>query len=160
MLQSEAISDRIDAVILFDALHCGYVQGTKTLKPDQIGPIVRFAKKAAEGRALLSITHSRIQTYTYLNAEKTADVIIDAAGAHRTPTAKEQPMPDLKSMLGVLPKALMVPLTPLSEAHRGGFHVRGYAGGGPVTHMLHLVQMSMTALPDLAARWSGSDAGY
>ena len=27
------------------------------------------------------------------------------------------------------------------------------AGTGPVTHMLHLVQMSTTALPDLAQHW-------
>lgn len=156
VLQSDVIADRIDGVILFDALHCGYVPGTKTLKPGQIDPIVRFAKRAAEGRALLSITHSKIETYGYLNAQRTADVIIDAAHALRSPTTKAQPMPDLRSMIGVLPKALMVPLSPLSEAHRGGLHVRGYGGGGPVTHMLHLVQMSKTALPDLVERWSGA----
>ena len=39
------------------------------------------------------------------------------------------------------------------RAHHGGLHVRGYDGNGPITHMLHLVQMSTTALPDLVARW-------
>jgi len=80
-------------------------------------------------------------------------------GLHRTPTARAQPMPVLRSMVGVMPKAMMVPLTPLTEVHRGGLHVRGYDGNGPITHMLHLVQMSTTALPDLVARWKDEPEG-
>ena len=67
--------------------------------------------------------------------------------------ATGQEMPALRTMVGVLPRAQMVPLTPLTEVHQGGLHVRGYDGNGPVTHMLHLVQMSTTALPDLVAYW-------
>ncbi len=53
----------------------------------------------------------------------------------------------------------MRPLAPLSEAHRGGLHVRGYDGSGPITHMLHLVQMSTTALPDLGRLLAGAAPG-
>lgn len=62
-------------------------------------------------------------------------------------------MPELRSMWGVVPNKYMRPLPPLSEAHGGELHVRGYAGNGPITHMLHLVQMSTTALPDLVRYW-------
>lgn len=153
LLQHEHVFDRIDAIVLLDSIHCGYEPVYHRLKADQIDPIRRFAKKAVEGKALLSITHSEIVTYGYLDAHKTTDVVLESVGLRRGPTARAQPMPVLRSMVGVLPKSKMVPLTPLTEVHRGGLHVRGYDGNGPITHMLHLVQMSTTALPDLVARW-------
>ncbi len=54
LLQHEAVFDRIDAVVLFDSIHCGIEPWSGKMKPDQIDPIRRFAKKAVEGRALLS----------------------------------------------------------------------------------------------------------
>jgi hypothetical protein len=154
LLAQDAIAARIDAVTLLDAIHCGYDESwPRKLKPWQIDPIRRFAQRAIEGRALLSITHSEIETYGYLNAHLTTDRVLEAVGVPRVASTAAQPMPDLASMVGVLPKALMVPLPPLTEAHRGNLHVRGYDGNGPVTHMLHLVQMSTTALPDLVAYW-------
>jgi hypothetical protein len=154
LLGHEAVFDRIDAVLLLDAIHCGYDNSwPRRLKSWQIDPLRRFAARAVDGRALLSITHSEIETYGYLNAHRTTDLVLESVGVPRVPTASAQPMPVLATMVGVLPRAQMVPLPPRTEAHRGGLHVRGYAGNGPVTHMLHLVQMSTTALPDLVERW-------
>jgi hypothetical protein len=153
LLGHPSVFDRLDAVVLLDAIHCGIDTWTKEMKPWQIEPTRRFAARAVEGKALLSITHSEIQTYGYLDAHKTTDAVLEFVGSPRRATATAQPMPVLKSMEGVLPRAQMVPLPPLTEAHRGGLHVRGYDGNGPVTHMLHLVQMSTTALPDLVDRW-------
>jgi len=165
LLQHEAVFDRVDAVMLLDAIHCGYTtiddgtaRGHIQLKNDQIEPIRRFARRAVAGTAMLSITHSEIETYGYLDAHKTTDLMLEAVGLVRSPTVKEQPMPDLRSMVGVMPKAMMVPLRPLTEVHKGGLHVRGYDGNGPITHMLHLVQMSTTALPDLVAYWRSPQA--
>jgi hypothetical protein len=165
LLQHDDVFDRIDAVMLLDAIHCGYaviddgsMRGHMQLKNDQIEPIRRFAKRAVAGKAMLSITHSEIETYGYLDAHKTTDLMLEAVGLSRAPTTKEQPMPDLKSMVGVMPRAMMVPLHPLTEVHKGGLHVRGYSGNGPITHMLHLVQMSTTALPDLVAWWKQPQA--
>jgi hypothetical protein len=155
LLQQDAIFERLDAVVLLDAIHCGYEPVYHKLKPDQIEPIRRFARKAADGRALLSITHSEIETYGYLDAHKTTDAMLAAVGLPRTPSTREQPMPALASMVGVMPRAMLRPLRPLTEVHHSGLHVRGYGGNGPITHMLHLVQMSTTALPDLVARWKG-----
>jgi hypothetical protein len=103
---------------------------------------------------MLSITHSEIETYGYMNAHKTTDAVLSSVGVSRTLSGRAQPMPDLRSMVGVMPRAMMLPLPPVSEVHKGGLHVRGYTGNGPITHMLHLVQMSTTAVPDLVARWS------
>jgi hypothetical protein len=153
LLGNDAIFEQLDAVILFDAIHCGYRPGTKELRPDQLEPMRRFARKAAEGRALLSITHSEIVTYGYLDAHQTTDAVLEGVGLRRVPTTTAQEMPALRTMVGVLPRAVMVPLTPLTEVHQGELHVRGYGGNGPITHMLHLVQMSTTALPDLVRYW-------
>ena len=51
---------------------------------------------------------------------------------------------------------LMRPLEPLTEARAGGLVVRGYAGAQEQYHVMHLVQMSVTGLPDLVQHWSGS----
>jgi hypothetical protein len=154
VLANEELFDKIDGIMLLDAVHCGFFPGSSTrLKPDQIEPLRRFARKAVEGRAMLSITHSEIVTYGYLNAHQTTDLVLDALGLTRAPSHEAQPMPVLKAMVGVMPRALMLPLEPLTEVHRGELHVRGYTGNGPITHMLHLVQMSTTALPDLVRYW-------
>lgn len=154
ILDRDGNFDRVSAIMLFDSIHCGFdTSWPPRLKSWQIEPIRAFARKAVEGKAMLSITHSEIETYGYLNAHKTTDAVLAALGLSRSPASTPQPMPVLTSMIGVLPKAQMVPLPPLTEVHRGDFHVRGYGGTGPVTHMLHLVQMSTTAVPDLVRFW-------
>jgi hypothetical protein len=155
ILAVDADFDRIDAVILFDSIHCGWdTSYPPRLKSNCIEPIKRFAQRAVEGRALLSITHSEIVTYGYLNTHDTTDKVLEAVGVPRVPATAAQPWPELAAMVNTLAKKDMVPLSPLTEAHRGGLHVRGYDGNGPITHMQHLIQMSTTALPDLAERWA------
>ena len=153
LLGQDALFEKLDAVVLLDAIHCGYKPGTKILRPDQLEPMRRFARKAMEGRALLSIAHSEIATIGYLDAHRTTDAVLEGVGLRRGWTTTGQEMPVLRTMVGVLPRAQMVPLTPLTEVHQGELHVRGYDGNGPITHMLHLVQMSTTALPDLVRYW-------
>jgi hypothetical protein len=154
LLGDERLAQRIDAVLLLDAIHCGYEDArSKRLKRFQIEPMERFARRAAEGRALFFITHSEIEPTGYLSARRTTDLLLDAVGVPRTSTSAGQPLPALATMADVLPKAMMTPLSPLSEANRGGLHVRGYGGDGPASHMMHLVQMSTIALPELARYW-------
>jgi hypothetical protein len=157
LLGHPEVAARVDAVLLLDAIHCGFdTHWPPRMKSWQIDPIRSFAARAVEGRALLSITHSEIVTYGYLDAHKTTDVVLESVHVPRVETRAAQPMPVLASMAGVLPAAQMVPLPPRTEAHAGDLHVRGYAGSSPVTHMLHLIQMSTTAVPDLVRRWQGA----
>lgn len=153
ILLHEEFFDRISAIVLVDSIHCGYDPHTKELKRDQIEPTKRFAKKAAEGKALLTIVHSEIETYGYHNAHRTTDFVLQSVGASRAPTTVWQPLPNVPAMKHVVPNAYMKPLEPLTEAHKGELHVRGYGGTGPYTHMLHLIQFSTTALPDLVKFW-------
>lgn len=154
ILGQEEFFDRINAVVLVDSIHCGYSPYTKALKPEQIGPMRKLSEKAVRGDALLTIVHSEIATYGYHNAHETTDFLLDWVHVRRTPTHQGQPLPTIDAMKNVLPNEYMRPLPPLTEAHRGELHVRGYGGTGPMTHMLHLVQFSTTALPDLVHHWA------
>lgn len=154
ILGHDEFFDRINAIVLIDSIHCGYNPHTKALKPEQIGPMRKFAEKAVRSETLLTIVHSEIATYGYHNAHETTDFLLDWVHMHRSPTRTIQPLPEIEAMKNVVPNAYMRPLEPLTEAHQGEFHVRGYSGTGPMTHMLHLIQFSTTALPDLVKYWS------
>jgi hypothetical protein len=73
----------------------------------------------------------------------------------RAPLGAADPVntPPLRSIEGVIAKKRLIALNPVTEASAGGLHVRGYAGDQPEHHIAHLVQMSVTALPDLVAWW-------
>jgi hypothetical protein len=154
ILGQEEFFDRINAIVLIDSIHCGYSPYTKALKPEQIGPMRKFTEKAVKSEALLTIVHSEIATYGYHNAHETTDFLLDWVHMRRRRTNTFQPLPTIEAMKNVVPNEYMRPLEPLTEAHQGEFHVRGYDGSGPMTHMLHLIQFSTTALPDLVHYWA------
>ena len=146
--------ETIDAVLLLDGLHCGY---TTDHTPDvaRLDPFTRFARRALAGDRLFSITHSEIQPAgAYAGTRQATDAILSLLGVLRTPLAEAPPLPALASMRGVLRAELLRPLDPLTQARSGGLVVRGYAGAREEHHAMHLVQMSVTALPDLVRFWS------
>lgn len=156
ILEQPALAEKVDAVMLFDGIHCGYASpGSHDLLVERIAPFTRFAEQAAKGKRLFSITNSNITPNgDYAGTRETTDVLLRAVGASRTPFAEEPPLPHLAAMNGVMPRRFIVPLQPLTEAHLGGLIVRGYAGDQAEHHIMHLVQMSTTALPDLVRYWS------
>jgi hypothetical protein len=156
ILEQPALAEKVDAVVLFDGIHCGYAApGSHTLLIERIAPFLRFAEHAAKGNRLFSITHSNIiPSGDYAGTRETTDALLRDVGAPRTTFAAEPPLPHLAAMQGVMPRRLIVPLQPLTEAHLGDLTVRGYSGERAEQHIMHLVQMSKTALPDLVRRWS------
>ena len=102
VLANDELFDRIDGVVLLDAVHCGFMPGSSTrLKPDQIEPLRRFAQRAVEGRALLSITHSEIATYGYLNAHQTTDLVLGSSASGARRRTIRSPCPRSKTTVGV-----------------------------------------------------------
>ena len=90
---------------------------------------------------------------TYASTTETADALLRDVGAERS-QAKETPARvTTPALLAALPKPQDTWLEQMTEAKMGGLHVRGYSGQTPDQHMAHLVQMSVTVLPDLAERW-------
>lgn len=145
---------RLDAVLIFDGIHCGWEGGV--LNQRQLRPFSDLGVSAAKGDLYFGITHSTIDPKAYASTTATADFVIAAAGAERRTLNPESDAPtylDLESMKGAVAKRLEKRMEPTSEARRGDLHVIGYRGDTKEHHMAHLFQMGATLLPELAARW-------
>ncbi len=154
-LEQPGLASQIDAVILLDGIHCGYQPNTTTLLLDRLAPFEQFAREALAGKKLFSITHSEISPRgNYAGTRATTDALLRRVDVPRTPGGEVPPPVTLTSIEGVIPKKSIRPLLPRSEAHAGGLHVRGYAGDQPEHHTMHLIEMSVTAMPDLVRRWA------
>ena len=147
--------ERIDSVLVLDGIHAAYLDPkAKTVDPLRLAPFLRFAKLAAEGKRLFTITHSDIGGTTYASTAETADALLQEVGAERTPASDTPPRVTTKTALAAFNKgAQETRLEQKTEGKKGGLHVRGYSGQTPDQHMAHLVQMSVTVLPELAERW-------
>jgi hypothetical protein len=146
-------ADRIDAIVLLDGLHAGYRAGTRKIEPVSIEPMLRYAERAVKREKLLVITHSNIDPVEYLGVKETTNWILEQLQLEREKVEGTTPLPILRAMEGVLPRAEMVGLEKRTEARKGGLVVRGYAGSQPTHHISHLMQMSQTALPVLVEHW-------
>jgi hypothetical protein len=155
ILESDRLAERIDAILLLDGLHVAYQDPKTKTKLDMVrlARFTRFAKEAAAGKKLLSITHGDTETHGYASAGEAADAILREIGAERSPQAGSPPVVTLAAAVGVVPKNAEKWLEQTSEGRLGGVRVRGYAGKTPEHHMAHLIQMSVTVLPDLAEHW-------
>lgn len=152
-LAQPELCDSIDAALLLDGLHVGY-DGDRAPALDRLAPLQRFARRALAGERLLVITHSEVRPEgDYAGTGEVTDALLAALGVRRAPLAEWPPLPALASLQGVLPRRLLRPLDPLTQARSGGLVVRGYAGGREQHHVMHLAQMSVIALPELARFW-------
>jgi hypothetical protein len=154
LLDVEANVQKIDSVLVMDGIHAAYLDPkTKAVDPARLAPFTRFAKLASEGKRLFSITHSDIGGMTYASTSETADALLREVGSTRAQTKETPPRVTTPALLAALPKPQDTWLEQTSDAKMGGLHVRGYSGQTPDQHMAHLVQMSVTVLPELAERW-------
>lgn len=138
-------ADTVDAVLLSDGLHASLLtdSGNRHVLPEDVAPFVAFGKRAVEGTRLFSITHSSISTPDYASTTETSDYLLGELDLRRTPV--------------VNPTTGTVRL--LSEAHRAGFHLRGYSGETGAEHGWHLHALDETLFDDLAKWWSRPEAG-
>ncbi|WP_437538201.1 hypothetical protein WME79_19820 [Sorangium sp. So ce726] len=153
LLNQPGFTDKVDAVLLLDGIHTGYMPLDHSLDMERLKPFSRFAELAAEGKKLMSITHSEITPNgDYAGTHESTDALLKLTGAQRSPGAgaDEQAIYDLT---GEASEAKLR-FVPLSEAHRGAFHVRGYPGTQKPDHVRHLTRMAETAVPDLVRYWS------
>ncbi|WP_437737741.1 hypothetical protein [Sorangium sp. So ce1335] len=157
LLNQPGFADKVDAVLLLDGIHTGYMPLDHSLDMERLKPFGRFAEMAATGKKLMSITHSEIiPVGDYAGTHESTDALLLLTGAQRTPGAgaDAQPVYELTGTAGEAKPRFV----PLSEAHKGAFHVRGYAGTQKPDHVRHLTRMAETALPDLVRRWSENPA--
>jgi hypothetical protein len=151
ILESNALGESLDAIIVLDGLHSAYGD-KRSVDRIRLGPIAAFAERAKRDEKLLSITHSEIDPYTYPSTRQTADELLKMIGLERGPPGPRPELPALSQWHGI-PREKLVTLEPTGETHVGSFHVRGYRGSTQEDHIAHLAYMATLALPELAKRW-------
>ncbi|WP_233562054.1 hypothetical protein [Sorangium cellulosum] len=157
LLNQPGFADKVDAVLLLDGIHTGYMPLDHSLDMERLKPFGRFAEQAATGKKLMSITHSEITPVgDYAGTHESTDALLKLAGAQRAPGAGADAQA-VYELSGTASEA-KPRFVPLSEAHKGAFHVRGYAGTQKPDHVRHLTRMAETALPDLVRHWSETPA--
>jgi hypothetical protein len=122
-----------NAVVLLDGLHGSRDLSVLAL---QLDPIVRFAKRAEQDEVFMYVSHSSIDTDGYASSTEGVHFLLSALGARPLRVEREDP-------LGMR----------LVELYsKGGFHTRGYAGGGKSDHCAHLA-LYPAVLRALEQRW-------
>jgi hypothetical protein len=149
-------TDPLDAVLVTDGIHCGWVDDKHTtLNGRQLAPFVHAARSAAAGQILFSITHSEIDPISYASARSTAGFLLETVGVKPgVPDVLSLPHLALRAAEGAVAKKLEKHMEPIEEARAGSLHVRGFRGNTAEHHMAHLLQMGATVMPELAARWN------
>jgi hypothetical protein len=129
--------DRVDAVVLLDGLHCGY-QGASLSEP-QLRPFIEFARRAADNRKLMIVTHSSIIPPGYASTTETANFLVAKLGGRpqRARTRAGDPMG----------------LELISRYSRGSFHMRGFSGNDTLDHCAHLGLYRDILKTHIAPRW-------
>lgn len=122
---------RVDAVLLLDGLHTGYVPDSLvlakggTLDETKLDVFVRFARAAARGEKRMLVTHSEIFPGTFASTTETTDYLVRALALRRTPVLTWGP----------------VGMQQLSEVRQGGLEILGFAGNSAPDHIDHLHAM-------------------
>lgn len=129
---------RVDAVLLADGMHAGFVRGHE-VDPLRMAPFAQFAQKAVAGQTLMAVTHSSIipDRHAYASTTDTASYLLGKLGVDDV--AKRE----------VGPRGMVQ----IDEADREGLHVRGYEGTDKAAHCDHLIAIGETLFPYLAKRW-------
>lgn len=143
-------ADKVDAVVLLDSLHAGYVKGPPHdmnalhgVHVGSIAPILPFAKRAAAGEKILYLTHSAVRPPGYAATSEVASFLLHALAIDRSPAT------------GITP--LGIELT--TEARVGGLSVKGYKGDDEVAHCAHVELLGHVVRDVLEPRWGTPSMG-
>jgi hypothetical protein len=152
--------DRIDAVLLFDGMHAGYMPITREVSRGDAGPFIRMGARAANDELLFVVTHSQIQPVNpeLASVKETADLVLEHVGAIRTEVAGTDLSRTVKpryleAVRDIYSQRSVIELYARSLATKGQLVVAEYDGSSPLHHVAHLLQMSQIGLPRLVDRW-------
>ena len=117
----------IDRLLLADSLHAGFTGDPerREINPAHLDPFVRFARKAAAGQKLMTVTHSQVATPTYAATGETAAALLEAVGGAAEPD-------------GMIHDG---ELRRVSRFQLGGLTILGYDGDTGEAHLAHLRHM-------------------
>lgn len=128
----------IDAVVLLDSLHTGYVdERSKSLKTQQIDVFVDYAKKAAKKKGFMFMSHSSIIPPGYASTTEVASYMIG----------------ELRGKPKKAKRADVLGLDLIRRFDKGDFHVRGYTGEDKPDHCAHIGLIGDIVRVHLESRW-------
>ncbi len=133
----QPLGRRVDAVVLLDALHAGYVDGH--VNGLQIASVVDFAKRAATGQGFFFFSHSSIIPPGYASTTETAHWLIWSVGG--------------KPLRARRRTAEVMGLDLISRFDREGFHERGYSGNDKMDHCAHIGLYRDVLQAHIVPRW-------
>jgi hypothetical protein len=124
ILQTPESYGRVDAVLLIDGMHTGYVDGKpgpleSKIDPGNLQIWLRLGRDAMQSRKRAIVTHSEIFPGTFASTTETADYVRLQLGLGQKAVLKWGPMG----------------LQQLSEARAGKFLLIGYAGNSAPDHV-------------------------
>jgi hypothetical protein len=142
--------EAVDAVLLLDGLHTGYIPPRTVLAEGgrldvtKLESISRFARAAVKGEKRLLMTHSEIFPGTFASTTETTDHLIAGLGLSRKAVLRWGP----------------VGMQQLSELRCSGLEVRGYAGNSAPDHIDHVhgIARFLQMLDVLALHGQGTGA--
>ncbi len=131
---------KVDAVILLDSLHAGYENGKEVdhvVEPSSLEAFISFAKKAANGKKFMFLSHSSIIPPGYASTTEVAHYFEKQFKGKPSKTNRVD-------ALG---------LEMFERFDRGNFHIRGYKGDDKPDHCAHLGLMKGIVSVHLQPRW-------
>jgi len=129
---------KVDAVILLDSLHAGYVdESAHKLKVDQLTPFIDFARRAARRQTFMFMSHSSIIPPGYASTTEVADYVVHKLGGKPKKANRHD-------VLG---------LDMIDRYDKGNFHMRGYTGNDKPDHCAHIGLMADVMKSHLVPRW-------
>jgi hypothetical protein len=119
---------RVDAILLADGLHAGFMDPWKrNFAPNALQAFRDFGALAKDGKKLFAITHSSINTDGYASTTECSRLLL---------------------------KALDVPCeNTLISGQAGKFSIEGFTGDDKAAHIVQFRQMDKNLLSKLRARW-------
>ncbi len=129
---------RVDAVVLLDSLHTGYVdEKSHSLKTITLEPFIDFAKRASKKQTFMFLSHSSIIPPGYASTTEVATHVVS----------------ELKGKPKKSKRADVLGLDMIRRFDKGDFHVRGYTGDDKPDHCAHIGLMADIVRVHLEPRW-------
>jgi hypothetical protein len=129
LLLREEDRKRVDAALLIDGLHAGFVDlRRRQMAPNALQAFRDFGELAKQGKKLLAVTHSSIMTDGYASTTECSRFLL---------------------------QALNVPCDgELVSGNAGQLSIEGFTGNDKAAHIAQFRQMDSTLLAKLRARWA------
>jgi hypothetical protein len=129
---------KVDAVLLLDSLHTGYLEPGHQLQTAGIEQFVDFAREAARGHKFMFQSYSSIIPPGYASTREVAHYIVQRIGGK----------------VGNAKRADVLGLAMDERFDKGNYHVRGYLGQDKPDHCAHLGLMKDIVKMHLNRRWN------